>query len=80
MSNAPWCEHVKPGDILIPVEKGIDEMRIVTPAIVHTITKIWSKDILIYSFDVKCHRKNSPALRKLGAVWFEGIAIPPTKG
>jgi len=74
MSNAPWCEHVKPGDILVPTEEGVGAMRIVTPAVVNTITKIWSKDVLIYTFTVKCHRESTPALKDLGAVWFEGIA------
>lgn len=74
MSNAPWCENVKPGDILIPAKGGIEEMGIITPAVVDTITKIWSKDVLMYSFSVKCHRKSTPYLKTLGAVWFEGIA------
>lgn len=78
MSNAPWCEDVKPGDILIPTKNGIEDMKIVTPAVVDTIKKIWSKEVLMYSFSVKCHRKSNPFLKSLGAIWFEGLA-PPTK-
>lgn len=73
MSNAPWCEDVKPGDILIPIPRGIGEMKIITPAVVDTIRKTWSKDVLMYSFSVKCRRESTPYLRDLGAAWFEGL-------